>query len=74
MNPTNLMKPIIIIVLAAATLSCGESKKERAQRESQEADRQTLLEYQRQENIQRQRDRDQRTLETGVQVLDVLTR
>ncbi len=32
------------------------------------------LEYQRQDNIQRQRDRDQRTLETGVQVLDVLTR
>ncbi len=68
------MKPLLIIALAAATLSCGESKKERAQRDSDEADRRTLLEYQRQENIQRQRDRDQRTLETGVQVLDVLTR
>lgn len=68
------MKPLLIIALAAATLSCGESKKERSQRDSDEADRQTLLEYQRQDNIQRQRDRDQRTLETGVQVLDVLTR
>ena len=68
------MKPLLIIALAAATLSCGESKKERAQRDSDEADRRTLLEYQRQENTQRQRDRDQRTLETGVQVLDVLTR
>lgn len=74
MKPTTLMKPLLIIALAAATLSCGESEKERAQRNSDEADRQTLLEYQRQENIQRQRDRDQRTLETGVQVLDVLTR
>lgn len=68
------MKTTLVIAIAAATLSCGESKKERAQRESDEADRQTLLEYQRQDNIQRQRDRDQRTLETGVQVLDVLTR
>lgn len=68
------MKPLLIIAIAAATLSCGESKKERAQRDSDEADRRTLLEYQRQENTQRQRDRDQRTLETGVQVLDVLTR
>ena len=68
------MKPLLIIAIAAASLSCGESKKERAQRDSDEADRQTLMEYQRQDNIQRQRDRDQRTLETGVQVLDVLTR
>ena len=74
MKPTSIVKTTLVIALAAATLSCGESKKERAQRESDEADRQTLLEYQRQENIQRQRDRDQRTLETGVQVLDVLTR
>jgi hypothetical protein len=69
-----MKKSIAIIALAAATLSCGESKKERAQRESAEADRQALLEYQRQENIQRQRDRDQKTLETGVQVLDIITR
>ena len=68
------MKPLLIIATAAASLSCGESKKERAQRDSDEADRQTLMEYQRQDNIQRQRDRDQRTLETGVQALDVLTR
>ncbi len=68
------MKPLLIIAIAAASLSCGESKKERAQRDSDEADRQTLMEYQRQDNIQRQRDRDQQTLETGVQVLDVLTR
>lgn len=69
------MKPFMfVIIIAAATVSCGESKKERAQREYAEADRQTLLEYQRQENIQRQRDRDQRTLETGVQVLDIITR
>ena len=74
MKPTSIVKTTLVIALAAATLSCGESKKERAQRESDEADRQTLLEYQRQDNIQRQRDRDQRTLETGVQVLDVLTR
>ena len=74
MKPISIMKTTQIIAIAAATLSCGESKKERAQRESDAADRQTLLEYQRQENIQRQRDRDQRTLETGVQVLDVLTR
>jgi hypothetical protein len=74
MKPTSIMKTTLVIAIAAATLSCGESKKERAQRESDEADRQTLLEYQRQDNIQRQRDRDQRTLETGVQVLDVLTR
>lgn len=74
MKPTSIVKTTLVIALAAATQSCGESKKERAQRESDEADRQTLLEYQRQDNIQRQRDRDQRTLETGVQVLDVLTR
>jgi hypothetical protein len=68
------MKSITIIALAAATLSCGESKNERAQRQSEEADRRALLEYQRQENIQRQRDRDQRAIETGVQVLDIITR
>jgi hypothetical protein len=74
MKPTSITKTTLVITIAAATLSCGENKKERAQRESDAADRQMLLEYQRQENIQRQRDRDQRTLETGVQVLEVLTR
>ena len=68
------MKLILIIALAASTLSCGDSKKDRAQRQSEEADRRALLEYQRQENIQRQADRDQRAVETGVQVLDILTR
>lgn len=74
MKPTNLMKPLIIIALAAATLSCGESKKERAQRDSEEADRRTVLEYQRQENIQRQADRDQRAVETVVRGIEIITR
>jgi hypothetical protein len=66
---------IPIIILAASILTgCGESKNERAQRESEELDRSTLLEYQRQENIQRQAERDQRAIETGVQVLDIITR
>jgi hypothetical protein len=71
-TPTSetIMKTITTILfptLAAVTLSaCGESDTER--------DRQILLEYQRQENIQRQRDRDQRSFETGVEVLDILTR
>ena len=66
---------ISIFILTAAILTgCGESKKDRAQRESDERDRSTLLEYQRQENIQRQADRNQRATETGVQVLDILTR
>lgn len=70
------MKSTILLIIAAATIltGCGESKNERAQRESEDADRRALLEYQRQENIQRQRDRDQKTLETGIQVLDILTR
>jgi hypothetical protein len=64
----------IIILTAAVLTSCGESKKDRAQRESEELNRCTLLEYQRQENFQRQAERDQRALETGVQVLDIITR
>lgn len=63
-----------IIILTALLSACGESKKDRAQREDAERDRRTLLEYQRQENIQRQADRNQRAAETGVQVLDILTR
>lgn len=74
MKSTSAMKTTLVLALAAATLSCGESKEERAQRESAAADRQALLEYQRQENIQRQKDRDQRAIETGVQVLDIITR
>lgn len=74
MKPKSIIQTTLVIAIAAASLSCGESKKERAQRESEEADRQTLLEIQRQENIQRQADRDQRAIETGVKVLDVLTR
>ena len=68
------MKSLLIIAISAATLSCGESKKERAQRASDEADRQTLLEYQRRENIQRQADRDQRAVETIVRGIDIITR
>ena len=69
------MKTMIPIILTAAFLSgCGESKKDRAQRDSEERDRRTLIEYQRQENIQRKAERDQRAVETGVQVLDILTR
>ena len=71
---TTNMKFILIIVLAAATLSCGESKKDRAQRASEESDRRALLEYQRQENIQRQADRDQRAVETVVRGIDIITR
>lgn len=74
MKPKSIIQTTLVIAIAAASLSCGESKKERAQRESEEADRQMLLEIQRQENIQRQADRDQRAIETGVKVLDVLTR
>jgi hypothetical protein len=77
-NPETTMKTITTIIfptLAAVILSaCGESDTERAQRQEAERDRQILLEYQRQENIQRQRDRDQRSFETGVEVLDILTR
>jgi hypothetical protein len=69
-----MKKSILIIALAVATLSCGESKNERAKRESEEADRHTLLEYQRQENIQRQRDRDQQAIDAGVEILDIITR
>lgn len=69
-----MKKPILIIALAVATLSCGESKKERARRESEEADRQTLLEIQRQENIQRQADRDQKTVESVIKGIDIITR
>jgi len=69
-----MKKSILIIVLAAAVISCGESKNERAQRQSEENDRQLVRELHRNENIQRQADRDQRTLETGAKVLDVLTR
>lgn len=66
---------IPIIILAAAILTgCGENKKDRAQRESEALNRSTLLEYQREENIQRQAERNQRSVETGVQVLDILTR
>lgn len=73
---TNTMKSTIptIIILAAILTGCGESRKERIQREEAERDRRTLLEYQRQENIQRQAERDQRAVESGVQVLDILTR
>jgi hypothetical protein len=72
---TTIMKKIIILTaITAASVSCGENESERAQRESAAADRRTLLEYQRQENIQRQADRDQRAVEAGVQVFDILTR
>lgn len=74
MKPTSIMKTTLVIAIAAATLSCGESKKERAQRESDAADRQTLLEYQRRDNIQRQADRDQQTIDTVVRGIDIITR
>jgi hypothetical protein len=74
MRPTSIVKAALVIVFAAASLSCGESKKERAQRESEEADRQTLLEIQRQENIQRQADRDQKTIENVIKGIDIITR
>lgn len=75
MTDTTIKTTIPIIILATVILtSCGESKKDRAQRESEALDRRTLIEYQRQENIQRQADRDQRAVETGVQVFDILTR
>ena len=65
------MKFIVPIIIVAATLTgCGESEKERALREA-ERERQFLLEYQRQENAQRQAERDQRAVE---KVIDVFTR
>ncbi len=74
MKPTSIMKTTLVSAIAAATLSCGESKKERAQRESDAADRQTLLEYQRRDNIQRQADRDQQAVDTVVRGIDIITR
>lgn len=64
----------IIMLTAAILTGCGESEKDRAQRDSEERDRRTLLEYQRQENIQRQADRDQRAVETIVRGIDIITR
>ncbi len=64
---------IILIVVATLLTSCGEGEKERARKEA-ERDRQFALEYQRQENIQRQAERDQRAIEAVVDGLDVLTR
>jgi F0F1-type ATP synthase beta subunit len=63
-----------MIVVATLLAGCGENKQERARRETDEQNRRALLEMQRQENIQRQADRDQRAVETGVKVLDILTR
>jgi F0F1-type ATP synthase beta subunit len=63
-----------MIVVATLLTGCGENKQERARRETDEQNRRALLEMQRQENIQRQADRDQRAVETGVKVLDILTR
>ena len=61
MKSTTCTKSVLLLILStAAFVGCGESKKERAMREEAERDRRFLLEYQRQENIQRQRDRDQR--------------
>jgi len=75
LNQKNTMKKsILVIALAAFTPSCGESDSERAQRISEELDRQTLLEYQRQENIQRQRDRDQQAVDSILHGLDIITR
>lgn len=74
MKPTSVVNATMILAFAAASLNCGESKKERAQRESEEADRQTLLEYQRRENIQRQADRDQKTIENVIKGIDIITR
>lgn len=66
----------ILTTAAVAFLcaGCGESKKEQAQRESAERDRQLVRELQRNENIQREKDRDQKNAETIVRALDVLTR
>ncbi|NQX00838.1 hypothetical protein HQ447_09275 [bacterium] len=70
------MKSTLPVILIAATLlsGCGESKSKRAQRASDAADRSTLLEIQRQDHIQRRADRDQRTLETVVEGIDIITR
>ena len=69
-----MKKLIALSILVASMVSCGENKKERAQRDSAAADRRALLEYQRQENIQRNADRDLRAAEAGVQALEILTR
>lgn len=67
--------PIVVAALLTSGLltSCGESEKECA-RIGAERERQFALEYQRRENIQRQAERDQRTIEAVVDGLDVLTR
>lgn len=68
------MKQIVILLAVACSVSCGESRKERVQREEAERDRQLLIELQRQENLQRQADREQRAVETVIQGLDIITR
>ena len=64
------MKPILAITLTAFLCTgCGDNKAAQAER-----DRQLLRELQRNENIQRQKDRDQQAAELGVRVLESLTR
>ena len=72
------MKFILPIIVAAICVSCGENRQERTQREEAERNRRTVLELQRQDNIQRAADRDQRTFETiiggAVRGAEVITR
>ncbi|MFT3991960.1 MAG: hypothetical protein QM680_11175 [Luteolibacter sp.] len=72
---TQSMKSTILIIVSSliplALTSCDE---DRAQREEAQRERQFLREMQRQENLQRQADREQRIFENIVQGVDVLTR
>lgn len=68
-------KTIIIALLATMIVGCGESRKERAQRaerEYQEKMSIMLQEQQRQRNIEAEQ--NQKALDSGIKVLDILTR
>lgn len=64
------MKLIFAITLTTFFCTgCGDKKAEQAER-----DRQLIRELQRNENVQREKDRDQKAAETIVRGLDILTR
>ena len=71
-NPGNrsIMKLIFTsVAFVFFCVGCEDKKAVQAER-----DRQLMREMQRNENIQREKDRDQRAAETVVRALDVLTR
>ena len=60
---------LTITAIAFFCAVCGDNKAEQAER-----DRQLIREIQRNENIQREKDRDQKAAETIVRAVDILTR